>query len=290
MKISVSILCYNYGRYLTRAIESVLSQDLPPGVSLEVLVLDDGSTDCTPEVCARYSAKIRSIRSENLGFPATLTRAVMLATGQYICLLDADDFFAEGKIANIVSYLSFTTLFLEHRQIAVDHSGNVIASNSQGGNTSTLCIERAAALTLLPVENEVAFHALKLAGHGVSCPLVLGMYTVHDLSMTNRDVPGLQNSYLSGVHRRLGDRIRQRNFQPFWLSRRQKRSISGYFIALGCYNAIEASLERGRRWTAASNLLRLYLQIVLHPENFSLLYFKMIFKVILGRPSFPKEK
>lgn len=50
MKITCSILCYNYGRYLPKAIDSCLNQE-PGNYELEVVVIDDGSTDETPEVC-----------------------------------------------------------------------------------------------------------------------------------------------------------------------------------------------------------------------------------------------
>ena len=75
LKITCSILCYNYGRYLAQAIESCLNQE-QGDYQLEVLVIDDGSTDETPEVCQRYQGRIRTLRSDNKGFGASLDRAI----------------------------------------------------------------------------------------------------------------------------------------------------------------------------------------------------------------------
>ena len=86
-RASIVIPCHNYGMYLAEAIESALGQTYP---DVEVIVLDDGSTDDTPEVAARYPS-IRFVRHENRGLPATLNRGIALAQGEFIAFLDADD-------------------------------------------------------------------------------------------------------------------------------------------------------------------------------------------------------
>ena len=89
-KVSVIIPCYNLGRYLDEAVESVLAQSFQ---DFEILVVDDGSTD--PETCrllADYrKPRTRIVRSGNRGLPAAKNLGVAHTTGPYICALDADD-------------------------------------------------------------------------------------------------------------------------------------------------------------------------------------------------------
>ncbi len=85
---SVVIACYNYGRFLARAIDSVLAQTYR---NYEIVVVDDGSTDETPEVAARYGDKIVYVRQANAGHCATNNAGAARAHGEYIYFLDADD-------------------------------------------------------------------------------------------------------------------------------------------------------------------------------------------------------
>lgn len=85
---SVIIACYNYGRFLNRAIDSVLAQDYS---DYEILVIDDGSTDNTPEVALSYGERIHYHRQSNSGHCATNNKGASLAKGSYFYFLDADD-------------------------------------------------------------------------------------------------------------------------------------------------------------------------------------------------------
>jgi len=100
--VSVVINSYNYGRYLPRAIESALRQRTAT-MSVEVVVVDDGSTDRTPEVAAEYSGEIRYHRQPNGGQAAAIQMGIGLASGEILCLLDADDEFVEGKVQQVVA-------------------------------------------------------------------------------------------------------------------------------------------------------------------------------------------
>lgn len=86
--VTVLIPSYNYARYLPEAIDSALAQTHP---HVEVLVIDDGSTDETPEVLSRYGDRIRSVRQENAGLCAARNRGLAEATHEFVVLLDADD-------------------------------------------------------------------------------------------------------------------------------------------------------------------------------------------------------
>lgn len=86
--VSVVIPCYNHGRFLTEAIESVLNQT---HANREIIVVDDGSDDTTKQVCDSF-AKVKYIRAERVGLPAARNIGVQQATGNYVVFLDADDF------------------------------------------------------------------------------------------------------------------------------------------------------------------------------------------------------
>jgi glycosyltransferase involved in cell wall biosynthesis len=86
--ISIVIPSYNYAHFLREAIDSALGQTYPP---LEVIVVDDGSTDATPEVLASYGERIRVIRQQNQGVARARNAGIAVARGEYVAFLDADD-------------------------------------------------------------------------------------------------------------------------------------------------------------------------------------------------------
>ncbi|HEX7190041.1 MAG TPA: glycosyltransferase [Thermoanaerobaculia bacterium] len=94
-RVSVIIPAYNYGRYIAEAIDSALAQTLPP---VEVIVVDDGSTDTTAEVLARYGDRIQVVRQTNQGVAAARNRGIRMAQGEYIAFLDADDIWKPRKL------------------------------------------------------------------------------------------------------------------------------------------------------------------------------------------------
>ena len=97
--ISIIIPAYNYARYLSAAIHSVLNQSTP-GMSVEIIIIDDGSTDDTPAVAATFGDAIRYVRKENQGLPAARNSGMAAATGDYIVFLDADDLLGQDCLTS----------------------------------------------------------------------------------------------------------------------------------------------------------------------------------------------
>jgi glycosyltransferase involved in cell wall biosynthesis len=103
--VSVCIPTYNCARYLGEAIESVLSQSF---ADYELVVVDNASTDSTPELCARYrDPRVRYLRFDTLvGQAANWNRCLDLATGDLVVLLHADDLLRPAYLERAVTALA----------------------------------------------------------------------------------------------------------------------------------------------------------------------------------------
>ncbi len=93
--ISVIIPVWNRAHEVGRAVDSALAQTLPP---LEVIVIDDGSTDETPHVLARYGNRIRVVRQNNRGVAAARNAGIAIARGELLAFLDSDDVWLPHKL------------------------------------------------------------------------------------------------------------------------------------------------------------------------------------------------
>ena len=94
--VSVVIPSYNRADLLEQTVRAALAQTLPP---LEVIVVDDGSTDATPQVCATFVEPVRCIRQENKGLPAARNTGIRAARGDWVALVDSDDLWPPEKLA-----------------------------------------------------------------------------------------------------------------------------------------------------------------------------------------------
>jgi len=100
--VTALIPTYNSDTYICETVESVLAQTYPMH---EVIVVDDGSTDRTEQVLARYEGKIRYVRQANAGPPAARNTGLKLATGEWIALLDSDDLWVPQKTKLQMNYV-----------------------------------------------------------------------------------------------------------------------------------------------------------------------------------------
>jgi glycosyltransferase involved in cell wall biosynthesis len=96
MRISTIIAVYNGADRLGTAIESVLAQDLAPS---EIIVMDDGSTDSTPDVIRSFGSAIRPYRQPNSGLSAAHNAALRHSTGDAVAFLDHDDLWPPNRLS-----------------------------------------------------------------------------------------------------------------------------------------------------------------------------------------------
>jgi len=100
--VDIIIPCYNTGRYLRQAIDSTLAQTYP---HINVLVVDDGSTDNTREIVESYRGRVGYFYQENKGLPAARNAGIRQTAGEYVCVLDADDVILPSKVADQLAFL-----------------------------------------------------------------------------------------------------------------------------------------------------------------------------------------
>ncbi|MCH7500032.1 MAG: glycosyltransferase [Nitrospinae bacterium] len=101
-KISIVIPAYNHEAYLETAVLSAISQTYK---LTEIILLNDGSTDSTGDICEKFSAMHPSIRyysHSNMGAYNTINKGIKLASGQFIAILNSDDIFYPEKIERCV--------------------------------------------------------------------------------------------------------------------------------------------------------------------------------------------
>jgi glycosyltransferase involved in cell wall biosynthesis len=104
--ISVIIPIWNRAHSAGKAIDSALSQALPSGHALEVIVVDDGSSDRPQESLARFGDTIRLLRHPaNLGAAAARNTGCEAARGEYVAFLDSDDSWLPGKLAAQIAFM-----------------------------------------------------------------------------------------------------------------------------------------------------------------------------------------
>jgi glycosyltransferase involved in cell wall biosynthesis len=98
--ISVLIDTYNHERYIEQAIVSVLEQDFPAS-EMEIVLVDDGSTDNTPSIVEKFLPRLRYIRKKNGGQASAFNAAVPELSGSIVAFLDGDDWWAKRKLSVI---------------------------------------------------------------------------------------------------------------------------------------------------------------------------------------------
>jgi glycosyltransferase involved in cell wall biosynthesis len=221
--ISVIICAYNYARFLPRCLNSVLAQSLPAN---EVIVVDDGSTDKTPDVVACFPS-VRYIRQPNAGKAAAFNRGFEASAGEMICHLDADDYWLPNKLEQVAEIFANTNSGgLTHHAFYVDGAENPLPNPARNasdpdatfhlslqdvansfflyppgnllrkdlGVANTICVRRSRVSDLLPFPENLGLSvdgALILASSrsGLTCiPEKLSAYRHHQNNYFVRDL------------------------------------------------------------------------------------------------------
>ena len=132
--VSIIIPTYNYGHFLRKAVDSVLSQTYP---NIEMIVVDDGSTDDTAAIIGSYGQHLTYLRQENRGASAARNLGICFSRGDYIAFLDADDRYRSNNIEKKIEFLQ------HHREyrwvysdwVWIDENNQVKALGSEDRNT-----------------------------------------------------------------------------------------------------------------------------------------------------------
>jgi glycosyltransferase involved in cell wall biosynthesis len=128
--VSALIDTYNHERFIEQAVESVLAQDFP-SADREILVVDDGSTDKTPELLRKFGPRLRILRKANGGQASAFNHGIPECRGQIVAFLGEDDWWAPNKLSSVAAafaadpavYVSYVPkLLVAYRVTFVDAS------------------------------------------------------------------------------------------------------------------------------------------------------------------------
>jgi glycosyltransferase involved in cell wall biosynthesis len=121
--ISIIITCFNYELFIRKCIDSALQQKYP---NLEVIVVDDGSTDGSWQRIQEYQDRIIALRTENRGALGCSLTGFSLSKGDFVHFLDADDLLLPDALQQIATHLRPDVSKVQFMLLPIDHTGNPI--------------------------------------------------------------------------------------------------------------------------------------------------------------------
>jgi glycosyltransferase involved in cell wall biosynthesis len=221
---TVLIDTYNYGEYVEEAVSSALAQDFP-AEEREILIVDDGSTDDTPERLQKFGETIRYLRKANGGQASAFNFGFEHARGEVIALLDADDVWLPAKLGRV--YEEFERHpeagMVYHRVHLWNGAGNIsedtyfipvsgrVAENRRAllqypmAGTSCLAFRREALQKLLPVPGSLRFQAdayltalIIFVAEVAAVPEFLGRYRLHGANLFQTNGERILPSQING--------------------------------------------------------------------------------------------
>jgi glycosyltransferase involved in cell wall biosynthesis len=255
--VSVVIPTYNHAHFLAQAIDSVLAQDYP---HLEVVVVDDGSTDDTGEVLERYRGRVVCERQRNQGQSVALNRGWEVSRGAIVSYLNADDVLRPGAVRRAVEALAIapeaafvygdfelidasSQAYRTIRTVELDFADMVarfITVAGPGGFFRRSALNRAGGWDPRFRQNpDVDFlFRLGLTGTFVRVPAVMAAFRVHGGSQTHQ-VPSIERAEEPLV---IADRFFARPDIPDEIRRRRSASLAAAHVLAARQHL------RARRW------------------------------------------
>ena len=103
--VTVQVDTYNHERFIEEALASVVEQDFP-APEMEIIVVDDGSTDGTAEIVQRFAPRVRLLRKKNGGQASAFNSGIPEARGEIVAFLDGDDWWARNKLTRVVETMA----------------------------------------------------------------------------------------------------------------------------------------------------------------------------------------
>lgn len=150
--VSVLIDTYNHERFIEQAIKSVLDQDMPME-GVEIVVVDDGSTDRTPEIVRRFEPRVRLLRKTNGGQASAFNAGIAACHGDIVAFLDGDDWWAPGKLRRVLEEME--------RNPEVGIVGNGITEVFDNGDEQSEVLHEALRFRLNSLEDARIFRRRK---------------------------------------------------------------------------------------------------------------------------------
>lgn len=124
-EISFLLPVYNGARFLAETLDSLLAQDHP---DFDIVIVDDGSTDATPEIIAQFpDPRIRTIRQDNAGLVEALNTGLGVLDCTFVARIDADDLCAPDRLTRQRDFIDFTgAAAVSSRSLHIDEVGNIL--------------------------------------------------------------------------------------------------------------------------------------------------------------------
>lgn len=135
--VSVIIPVYNVSRYLPQCLDSVISQTW---INLEIIIIDDGSTDGSGRICDQYANRddrIKVIHSPNRGLSSARNLGLENLRGQYIFFIDSDDWIEPHTIETLLRTALLTGSYIVNTGVYYEYVGKTVHSSTRTGNFHT---------------------------------------------------------------------------------------------------------------------------------------------------------
>jgi hypothetical protein len=150
--VSVLIDTYNHEGFIEQAITSVLEQDFPVS-EREIIVVDDGSSDRTPEIVGKFAPTVRLLRKPNGGQASAFNAGIPECRGEIIAFLDGDDWWAHGKLHCVADTMV--------RDRTIGMTGHAIIESFENGRERVIALEQPERLRLTTVRAAQIFRLLR---------------------------------------------------------------------------------------------------------------------------------